>query len=70
MRLHHTYPTGRFGLVAKAGRRTVARGALTAKVTRIGARLLRRGRRLSVALTFAPNGGNAIVAARTVTLRR
>ena len=70
VRLHHAYPSGRFGLVAKTGRRTVARGSLTAKVTRSGARRLRRGRRLSVALTFAPNGGHAIVAARTVTLRR
>jgi hypothetical protein len=70
VRLHHTYPSGRFGLVAKTGRRTIARGSLSAKVTRRGIQLLRRGRRLSVALTFAPNDGRAIVAARTVTLRR
>ena len=70
VRLHHAYPAGRFGLVATAGRRTVARGALTAKLTRRGAQLLRRTRRLRVVLTFAPNGSRAVVAARAVSLRR
>jgi subtilisin family serine protease len=70
--LHHAYPTGRFGVVATAGRRTVARGTLTAKLTRRGAALLRHARRarLRFALSFVPAGGAPVVAAKAVTLRR
>jgi hypothetical protein len=70
VRLHHAYPAGRFTLVAAVGRRTVARGSLTARVTRRGAAALRRARRLRVTLTFVPAGGSAVVTAKAVTLRR
>jgi subtilisin family serine protease len=73
VRLHHAYPPGRFGLVVRTGRRTVARGrSLTATVTRAGARRLRhlRRARLQVALTFTPRAGDPVVAARTVVARR
>jgi hypothetical protein len=72
VRLHHTYPAGRFGLVATAGRKTIARGSLTAKLTRQGAARLRHARRarLQIALSFTPRSGDLVMATRAVTLRR
>jgi len=39
-------------------------------VSRRGAAVLRRARRLRVALTFAPATGAPVIAAKAVTLRR
>jgi thermitase len=72
VRLRHTYPAGRFGLVAMAGNQTIARGSLTAKLTRRGVARLRHARRmrLSFSLTFTPQSGGPLMATRAVTLRR
>jgi subtilisin family serine protease len=73
IRLRHPYPPGRFGLVATLGRRTIASGrSLTARLTRRGTTILRHARRvrLRIALTFKPDSGSPVVAAKAVTLRR
>jgi thermitase len=73
VRLRHSYPPGRFGLVATMGRRTIASGrSLTARLTRRGTTMLRHARRarLRIALTFTPATGATVVAAKAVTLRR